>query len=450
MKRPASFFLFSIFAAAIMGAAAFFSPAAVHAQAIPYENLAKQNREVINKLSAGVSSPEDRTQVTKYFQNYELGRWLLRDAEVSIPDYRDELIKMLVPVLSANQESAKLAAGTILAGAKKLVSDNELSPVIKYNAVLLAGELCEARDGNVLTPYEPANDYLVQLITADAVPAYLKVAALNGLRLHAGRNLAAAKKQALVPIFAKYAFVDWKAGEPAEVTWMREVGIEGLGVLRAAGPGGDYTDKLVAIIANEQPGYPMEMRLAAATAVSRFTHPSGKKKPLEIYEAVAKFTVEAITREYKREWKLQRGVLPGQKVKKTAYDSVLTLTPEQEMTLIRSLRQRVMAIAEPMSVALYVNPSSPNATPLGKSLSTTEQEWARQVMTGLQKLCTSMERVGAKPKRPVAESATGGRVAVEIPKFSAVREELAETLAPLYRTLKLNPANLKLPSASGK
>lgn len=441
MKKPAilnriSFFLTVALVLSVASQA--------HAQ-IEFTDLSKRQSDVINRLNAGITTAEDRTLVTQYFQNYELGRWLLRDVEVNIPDYREKLSDILTRLLGSNQESAKLGADLVLQGVKKLISDRQTSLVVKYNAVLLAGQLCEARESNSLTAYVAAHDFLVQILSQKNSPAYLKVAALQSLRLQAGRNLPTAKRQALAPIFAGYAFVPWKSNELAEVTWMRELGIEGLGILRATGTNGEYTDKLVAIMEDSKSGIPMETRLAAATALSRFAQPGGKKKPLEIYESIAKLTAEALTLEYKRELKLQRGILPGQKVQRTAFAPSAELTPEQEMAQVRSLRQRVMGVAIPMIRALNVNQSA-----LAKSLSTADQEWARLILRELNDLKKSMDRLGAAPKGagrdPERESNFNLSDLTKALKYDVIRAEVGDHLAKLYRHLKMDPAALRLPT----
>lgn len=439
MKKPAFLNLISLFLTVV-----FLLSAAPRAYAqIEFIDLSKRQSDVLNRLNAGISTPEDRTLVTQYFQNYELGRWLGRDAEVNIPDYREKLSDVLLRLLGSNQESGRLAADLVLQGLKKLVTDRQPSPPIKYNAVLLAGQLNEARDGNSLTAYVPAHDFLMQVMGQQNMPAYLKVAALQGLRLQSGRNLPAAKRNALAPIFANYAFTAWQANELAEVTWMRELGIEGLGALRVAGTNGEYTDKLVAIMEDGKSGIPMETRLAAAVALSRFTQPGGKKKPVEIYESIAKLTAEAITLEYKRELKLQRGILPGQKVTRSSYSPSQTLTPEQEQAQIRSLRQRVMGVTAPMIRALNVNQSS-----LAKSLSASDQEWARPLMRELNELKKTMDRIGAAPKGAIRDQDSNFNTtdSLNALKYDAVRAEVGEHLTKLYRHLKMDPAALRLPT----
>ena len=444
MKKEAFYFSLQVF---ILPAFLFLGVSSdAFAQAPAYRDMGGITASVVEKMIAATNSEDDKKAISNYLQNYQFARWLDNRFEAELPQFRDDLLKRVIgPVVNRNEPAAQPHLDTVFKFFRGQVTGSGNPPVRRFNALLLITELEQHRtSAKDVVPYSPATDFLVTIMNTKNAPDYLKVAALRGLRDHAAMNMDNAKRPALALIFAEYAFVVPKPEEKesGEVIWMRELAIEGLGLLGNPGAKGENVDQLLEIVSH--PMYPLETRLAAASAIFSFSlgdGKTGKSSAWDVYQGVAKFAAEALTKEYTRQVTFRRGVVSGyESISATSSTRLDTtpMSPEETALQLRSLRQRVKAVAGPMYEALNINGPSG----LERKLSASERATADKISKKMKDIRDMYDQMGENKKSTGSESAELASRPRDL-KFEDERAKLGNQLKALYTILKLEPGPLE-------
>ncbi|MDO4551111.1 MAG: hypothetical protein Q4C96_07655 [Planctomycetia bacterium] len=286
----------------------------------------------------------------KYYDTY-IDDWKDSSNELQLPSKREELIKKLETDQKIDAaKSKKLLDEKLFPAFRSIIGKQENSPVLQYNTLLLITRF----EQEPKVPYAPATDLLLTVMKSSRVSEYLKIGALQGLNSHILR-IPDSKKKEIEPIFRQYAFTDWKKDELAGTTWMRELALKGIGLLKNPGNKGENVDALMKIITSKD--YPMETRMIAAVAMSRLTvtqQTLGKQKAYDIYNGMTNLAVEALTREFQHPV-IFSDVLPGMSSSQLQMEESLEVSPtdkEKNLLANRSVRQRVKSVASPLYEAL--------------------------------------------------------------------------------------------------
>lgn len=321
-----------------------FSSASVKAKAI--EALSQESGPDANGL-----------KYAKGFLGYQIERWGMD--ETRIPACKQELMDSLKPILEKPKNFA-FAMDLIFEELKKAEKDSR-SKVVKFNAVLMAGELNSSQKrGEAVVPYAKARPFLKEKAASEE-PA-IRIAALKGLARHAESGIRSSEETAdLAKLFASFAFAPLakgEANESPEAQWARFISLEALGNLKTAGKSGEIAKGLFDSAARqnkalESPFFrrDMERRILAAAALAKINMDSAEvkaigKKPDEIFMTLMKLFMQCMIYEYSNDYELQTGV-EGEEMRNERMRQVArTLTPEEEAYQIRLWKQRTKAISE--------------------------------------------------------------------------------------------------------
>ncbi|MDO4582633.1 MAG: hypothetical protein Q4D62_00885 [Planctomycetia bacterium] len=327
---------------------------------------------VMEILVKGPVSDEERQNVRKFFLEFHLQRWNLEECYIYIPNYREDLQKILKTISDQDGQGYAMLVRMLFDALREYADDPELAQVVRYNAVLTIGELNQTQaSGRKPTPLPDARKYLESLVKSSKTELYLKIAALKGLVRHADSQGSDAEKNALANLFDTYAFAPTskKGHDAPEVIWMRELALQGLGYVGNPGAKGERVGRLLAIIQADK-NYSLETRTIAAVALTqmRLTPAHlGKTKPMALADTLFKLAAESLTNEYQRNYTLRKGVLEGyenrQTMRAARMEMQTPLTPEENSIQIRSLRQRTKFVAKTFADAM-----DPNKTDVAKLL----------------------------------------------------------------------------------
>jgi hypothetical protein len=133
-----------------------------------------------------------------------------------------------------------------------IVSDTEVIPAIRYNAILAAGQLV-AKEASPNTPpdaYPAALTYLVEVYQKADSPYYLQYGALLGIVRHALLGIHPDQQDTVIDLLLETAMTETEAGgiAPAVWDWFRQTAFDGLAALKTVGTEGKVVAELLAII----------------------------------------------------------------------------------------------------------------------------------------------------------------------------------------------------------
>lgn len=402
---------------------------------------------VMEILVKGPVSEEERQDVRKFFVDFHLHRWGLEECYTYIPNYREDLQKILKTIGNQDGQGYSLLVRMLFETLKEYVDDPELAQVVRYNAVLTIGELNQTQTGNKPTPLPDARKYLEALLKSSKTELYLKIAALKGLVRHADSQGSDAEKNALANLFDTYAFAppSPKGVEAAEVIWMRDLALQGLGYVGNPGAKGERVGKLLSIIQADK-DYSLETRTLAAIALTQMritvAH-LGKTKPMAVADALFKLAAESLTNELHRHYSLRKGVLEGYENRQTLRAANMEmLSPEENSIQIRSLRQRTKFVAKRFADAM-----DPNKTAVAQLLTTNSDKASytkiykklRDIRDMYDKIGVTNPKKGKESENPEPVSASSSQ---EL-QYVKLHSNLEKQLQTFYDLLGLDKKALR-------
>ena len=224
-----------------------------------------------------------------------------------LPEFREKLSKRLdasVPQGEVRDRFNDLARATII---KIINPRSNYEPVVKFNAVLLLGELDQVkgdpRNNQPPRPYSPAVSILRMIVEKEQLFSdALRVAALRGLMRHARAGIVdtgevGKVQQAMGALFMQREPPPGRSADGH--LWLRRRAADVLGELRNNGQGNSVANALVRLMGDA--AEPIELRVAAARAVSRLDLSGMRATPQSFAEELAKLAVEAIESEESHE-----------------------------------------------------------------------------------------------------------------------------------------------------
>ena len=134
----------------------------------------------------------------------------------------------------------------------EIISDPNVVPATRYNAILAAGQL-EVSPGNPSTAYPAALEYLANVYQRADAPYYLKYGALLGIVRHALLGIDPAYRDKVVVLLLETAAMEFVAGhadmlEPATWNWFRQTALDGLSAVKTTGMDGIVVSELLHVI----------------------------------------------------------------------------------------------------------------------------------------------------------------------------------------------------------
>ena len=460
-----------------------------------------RSKEVIDIVAKGMSEANDKKKVGGYLDAF-FDMWKDESNQVSLPYYRTTMLEILKKI--SNQSNSAYRAFVDMVYSRALEMSKSGNFVVKYNALLLLGDLNESQEpGKPAVPYSAARDELLKVLKAkpaapekaapvaaadgEAAPAKensksgnlqqsqqaaLKIAAMRGLARHANRKLQISSdaKKKLLEAFDEYAFSTEAAESAASeenknaapaadqdssvAVWLRELAIQGIGDIGDAGVKGARINKLYNILTKSQL-YSFETRMAAAVALSKlnmevtfFT----EAKPMEIVTAIAKMAAEAMKYEcIDRRYSLKKSsgdvALAAKKEEKGS--DIVPITSEEQEIQIRFLRQRMKYLTSTFSTAL----SRSEKNPWERLLDNNDKEKYAKIAKAFRTLnetCDydAFEKTTKKDRGNANEDSAKKQDTTLT--YELAQERILKELKVLYGVLGMDASGLKVPKVKTK
>jgi hypothetical protein len=228
--------------------------------------------------------------IERYFNNFEfrvLTQTTPEDLE-QLPKRRFDLFKLYI-LTCKNSENHKQLIDLTLAMMQQIVTNN-FHPIVRYNAMIIIGELNEQEafrvGANPLLPepYAAALNFMVDRIDDAKTPDPVRVAALIGILRHLewepfrakDNPIPAGTRGTLITSLVRLAELKTPpAGRTAAGhEWLRRRAIEALGLASVTTALPNVVDTFEKILKDS--GEPLHLRCAAALALGRANVPAGK------------------------------------------------------------------------------------------------------------------------------------------------------------------------------
>lgn len=270
----------------------------------PFSETAKSSRigQIIG--NSDYENDESKNAFLNHFKNYTLSRWLDKSNFGSIPAFRDELVRDLGRAKKGGKphdDAVKLVyefCYIVLADPKSA----NLSVVIKYNAMLLLGELREKEDPDARTPgvpYGPALTLCLKYASDSKAPEYLQIGAMKSLLSFIKTQMTLEQKKEVSTLIYKTMMSPIDANSSDGAIWMKELGIEGARRIGETGDKGNVLMGLCKIIQDKT--LPLSTRVAAASSLSSYNYSSVSSLPSTPFRlALAAMIADGLQEELER------------------------------------------------------------------------------------------------------------------------------------------------------
>jgi len=232
----------------------------------------KQKIPVLRMLKNNKFAPGQQQMFDTYYKEYALKRWGDKDYRHQLPKFRAELANELKTGKSGlvHDYLLELAMPFLLDLAKK-----NYHPAVRYNAMLMIGDLNAVDSMTVREPTVPYPDALPVLLEAVADENQIdavKVAALLGIVRHAALGgIDPQLRNQVVDVMLQQATTKAVAGRSAEgQAWIRAIAIEGLAALRGTNAEARIANALADIVVEKET--PFLTRCAAARALGKLDY----------------------------------------------------------------------------------------------------------------------------------------------------------------------------------
>jgi hypothetical protein len=218
------------------------------------------------------SSPDAKTELTDFYENYFLSRWTEQEGLKNLAKYRGELAGHCRAAKPG--ETRDHLTRTVLDFLKKLV-DGDYHPAVRINAMLAIGDLnrVERSGRDEAVPLPEALDVLVAYVENKKLPESLRATAMIGILRHAAAGIQGSDPQKKVGDLAlRLATANLPNSALAGRAWMVAQGAETLGALGAVGDNNEVFTALLKLVADTK--LPLLVRCAAADAIGRLNYSS--------------------------------------------------------------------------------------------------------------------------------------------------------------------------------
>ena len=174
----------------------------------------------------------------------------------AVPNWTGQMLRRFRDVTGTARD--ELLAQT-LSALKDIVSDSNVVPSTRYNAILAAGQLVskEPSPGNPPVAYPAALTYLIEVYQKTNTPHYLKYGALLGIVRHTHTGIDPDHQNNVIDLLLETVTTEFKPGEvtldslplePAAWDWFRQTALDGLAALKTVGTNNKIVTELLAVI----------------------------------------------------------------------------------------------------------------------------------------------------------------------------------------------------------
>jgi hypothetical protein len=204
-----------------------------------------------------------------FCNTYALPRWTQLSTLRDLHKFRQDLINNIRQA-KTGQVHDRLNQ-LILDYMNKLVKNDKYHPAVRFNAMLMIGELNSA-EGSQPTPLESALPVILAALDANQ-SEYVKVAALNGVKRHVASGVNNPQIQTAMLKIA--ASTDADNSQTDGQAWMRKQAVEILGMLGSLGANNQVALALSAIIGDAKNPLLLRIRAAESLGKLKFAGASG-------------------------------------------------------------------------------------------------------------------------------------------------------------------------------
>lgn len=225
-------------------------------------------------LIAGAFDATQQNDFDTYYKTYALPRWTLKSSLSNLNKYRQELINNLRQARTGQVHD--YLNNLVLDYMNKLVKSDKYHPAVRFNAMLMIGEL-NSVDGNPPTPLESVLPILLAAVNDPNQIVPLKVAALTGINRHVtlGVKNPQSQNQILATMLKIAAVADTADGSDAGQVWMRKQAAEILGSLGSLGNNNQVVQVLLGIIGDAKASFLTRSKAAEALGKLKFAGAGG-------------------------------------------------------------------------------------------------------------------------------------------------------------------------------
>ncbi len=278
------------------------APAPVR-QVDPQQETPAARKAVREILKAGTLGDSQKQQLTAYYDGFAFPRWTDPLHYASIPAFRADLAADLRSAASGPVYDSLV--GLTIAGMKEFIKP-EYADVVRYNAMLVIGELNVAERTRPVVPLPEAQTVLLSELNNPNESDFVKVAVLIGLERHCGLGFSdpqVRNNQVVAPLLTLAQSAAPPGRSPEGHAWMRAKAIDALAALRYPGLDGALPVALKDMVRTDDPkSVPPMVRVAAAKALGSldYQQATGGIKPMELATALAQMASDACAAERKR------------------------------------------------------------------------------------------------------------------------------------------------------
>jgi hypothetical protein len=258
-----------------------------------FESLKLQRKNEVNRLLREdlPLDPANRLIIERYFNNYEfriLTQTAPEDLEL-LPKRRFDLFKLYI-LTCKHPDTHKLMIDLTLAMMQQIVQ-NKFHPIVRYNAMIVIGELNEQEVLRVGAtpllpePYSAALNFMVERVDDQNTPDPIRVAAMVGVLRHLewepfraqDNPIPAGTRTTMIAALTKLAEMKTPpAGRSQEGhEWLRRRAIEALGLASVTTALPNVIDTIDKVLKDTTE--PLHLRCAAALAIGRANVPAAQK-----------------------------------------------------------------------------------------------------------------------------------------------------------------------------
>ena len=256
----------------------------------------KVRSEVTKILASGKFDAGQQQLLENYYRRWVLPRMTIEENYAQLPKLRNDLA---IELRRASSGPPLTTAVTLILETMTKVAKANFHPAVRYNAMLLIGDLNERESANPTiqppVPLAAALPVMLEALTDPKQIDVVKIGALVKLERHVRLGIADSQwvTQQLIPALVALAETETPpAGRtPDGHAWMRCKAVELLGLLRTVGPENRVLKTLVRLVGDRKAS--LLARLAAARALGNLDFTGATGSPSEAGTALGQLALNA-------------------------------------------------------------------------------------------------------------------------------------------------------------
>ena len=256
-------------------------------------------RDALAILKGGALGDDQKKQLIAYYDGAAFARWTRPSDYASIPDFRKQLAAELRAARN-NQAVSDYLLGLTISRMKEFIKpEPEYHPVVRYNAMLVIGELSTAQG----PPLPEAQAVLLSELNNPNQNDLVLAAVLIGMIRHCTAGFPDADvrdKQVVAPLLKLAQAPAAPARSSESHAWLRSLAVDALAALRYPGSNGAVAQTLANLVSDDTVSPMVRMSAAKALGNLDYQAAAGGLKPLDLLGALVKMTEDVCKTERKR------------------------------------------------------------------------------------------------------------------------------------------------------